>query len=70
MLAGRIVPWALIVAALATLAGLCVGFFVAPTDRQQGEEPSCHVALLFRTALVAVCERCNASIAAALQEAT
>ncbi|MDI1347784.1 heme ABC transporter permease CcmC [Aquabacterium sp.] len=36
-LAGRIVPWALAVALLATLAGLYVGFFVAPTDHQQGE---------------------------------
>ena len=36
-LAGRTVPWALAVAWLATLAGLYVGFFVAPTDHQQGE---------------------------------
>ncbi|MCH8178249.1 MAG: cytochrome c biogenesis protein CcsA [Proteobacteria bacterium] len=36
-LAGRILPWAWGIAALATLAGLYVGFFVAPTDHQQGE---------------------------------
>ena len=36
-LAGRVVPWAWLVALLATLAGLYVGFFVAPTDHQQGE---------------------------------
>lgn len=37
VLAGRTVPWALGLAWLATLAGLYVGFFVAPTDHQQGE---------------------------------
>ncbi|MBH1987181.1 MAG: cytochrome c biogenesis protein CcsA [Burkholderiales bacterium] len=36
-LAGSLVPWAWAVAALAGLAGLYVGFFVAPTDHQQGE---------------------------------
>lgn len=36
-LAGRTVPWALGVGCLATLAGLYVGFFVAPTDHHQGE---------------------------------
>jgi heme exporter protein C len=36
-LAGRLVPWCLIAALLLTLAGLYVGFLVAPTDHQQGE---------------------------------
>lgn len=36
-LAGRMIPWFGWVAALLALAGLYVGFFVAPTDWQQGE---------------------------------
>ncbi len=36
-LAGRLVPWFATAAALLTLAGLYLGFFVAPTDYQQGE---------------------------------
>lgn len=36
-LAGRIVPWAVVVAVVTGIAGLYVGFFVAPTDYQQGE---------------------------------
>jgi heme exporter protein C len=36
-LAGRLVPWCWAVAALTGLAGLYMGFFVAPTDFQQGE---------------------------------
>ncbi len=35
--AGRLVPWLLALAAILTVAGLYVGFFVAPTDHQQGE---------------------------------
>ena len=36
-LAGRLVPWFATAAALLTLVGLYLGFFVAPTDYQQGE---------------------------------
>jgi len=36
-LAGRLFPWFAVLAALFTLAGLYVGFFLAPTDFQQGE---------------------------------
>ena len=36
-LAGTIARWCAVAAALAALAGLYVGFFVAPTDAQQGE---------------------------------
>jgi heme exporter protein C len=36
-LAGRAAPWFGIAAALLAAAGLYVGFFVAPTDAQQGE---------------------------------
>jgi len=36
-LAGRMVPWFTAAAALFAAAGLYVGFFVAPTDFQQGE---------------------------------
>jgi len=36
-LAGRIAPWFAVAAALLAAAGLCIGFFVAPTDAQQGE---------------------------------
>jgi heme exporter protein C len=36
-LAGRLAPWFAVAAALLTAAGLYMGFFVAPTDAQQGE---------------------------------
>ena len=36
-LAGKLAPWFLAAAALSGLCGLYVGFFVAPTDFQQGE---------------------------------
>jgi heme exporter protein C len=36
-LAGRIGPWCGLAAAILAAAGLYVGFFVAPTDAQQGE---------------------------------
>lgn len=36
-LAGRMVPWFLVAAALFGITGLYVAFFVAPTDFQQGE---------------------------------
>jgi heme exporter protein C len=36
-LAGKMVPWFLAAAAVLAVAGLYVGFFVAPTDVQQGE---------------------------------
>ena len=36
-LAGRMLPWFAVAAALFAAAGLYVGFFVAPTDFQQGE---------------------------------
>ena len=36
-LAGRLAPWFFIAAALFGVAGLYIGFFVAPTDSQQGE---------------------------------
>jgi len=36
-LAGKLVPWVAALAAVLALAGLYVGFFVAPTDFQQGE---------------------------------
>jgi heme exporter protein C len=36
-LAGRLVPWFAALALLLCIAGLYVGFFVAPTDAQQGE---------------------------------
>ncbi|MFZ4552605.1 MAG: heme ABC transporter permease CcmC [Aquabacterium sp.] len=37
VLAGKLTPWCLGAALLLTLSGLYVGFFVAPTDHQQGE---------------------------------
>jgi len=36
-LAGKLIPWFSAAAAVLALAGLYVGFFVAPTDHQQGE---------------------------------
>lgn len=36
-LAGKLVPWFAAAAAVLTVAGLYIGFFVAPTDFQQGE---------------------------------
>lgn len=36
-LAGRLAPWFFVAAALFGVAGIYVGFFVAPTDAQQGE---------------------------------
>ena len=36
-LAGRLVPWFMALAVLLCAAGLWEGFFVAPTDAQQGE---------------------------------
>jgi len=36
-LAGRLAPWFFVAAALFVMAGIYVGFFVAPTDAQQGE---------------------------------
>ena len=36
-LAGKMIPWFAVAAALLCAAGLYVGFFVAPTDAQQGE---------------------------------
>ena len=35
--AGKLIPWFSVVAGVLALAGLYVGFFVAPTDHQQGE---------------------------------
>jgi heme exporter protein C len=36
-LAGRLIPWFMALAAVLAAAGLYIGFFVAPTDFQQGE---------------------------------
>ncbi len=36
-LAGKLAPWFFVAAALFTVAGIYVGFFVAPTDAQQGD---------------------------------
>ena len=36
-LSGKLIPWFTALAILFTLAGLYIGFFVAPTDFQQGE---------------------------------
>jgi heme exporter protein C len=36
-LAGKLVPWFMIAAALFAIGGLYISFFVAPTDAQQGE---------------------------------
>lgn len=36
-LAGKLVPFFSVLAAILAMAGLCVGFFVAPTDATQGE---------------------------------
>ncbi|HUW38045.1 MAG TPA: heme ABC transporter permease CcmC [Rhodocyclaceae bacterium] len=36
-LAGKMIPWFAVLAVLLGIAGLWVGFFVAPTDAQQGE---------------------------------
>ncbi|HEY5632796.1 MAG TPA: heme ABC transporter permease [Burkholderiaceae bacterium] len=36
-LAGKLAPWFFAAAAACTVAGLYIGFFVAPTDYQQGE---------------------------------
>lgn len=39
-LAGRMAPWFALAAALLAVIGLYIGFFVAPTDFQQGEAQS------------------------------
>jgi heme exporter protein C len=36
-LAGRLLPWFAALAVVLTVAGLYIGFFVAPTDHQQGD---------------------------------
>lgn len=36
-LAGKLIPWLASAAAIFAIAGLYVGFFIAPTDAQQGE---------------------------------
>ena len=36
-IAGKLIPWLGVTAAALSLAGVCVGFFLAPTDAQQGE---------------------------------
>ena len=36
-LAGKLIPWFAVPAAILFVAGLYVGFFVAPTDAQQGD---------------------------------
>ena len=36
-LAGRLIPWFAVSAALLCLVGLWLGFWVAPTDFEQGE---------------------------------
>ena len=36
-LAGRMIPCFIALAVVLTIAGLCVGFLVAPTDAQQGD---------------------------------
>src|SRR5499427_6868715 len=36
-LAGKLVPWFAALAGALAIAGLTIGFFVAPTDAQQGE---------------------------------
>ncbi|MEQ1591265.1 MAG: heme ABC transporter permease CcmC [Thiobacillaceae bacterium] len=36
-LAGKLIPWFVLAAAILTVAGLYLSFFVAPTDFQQGE---------------------------------
>ncbi len=36
-LAGRLAPWFAVLATILTVVGLYIGFFVAPTDFQQGE---------------------------------
>ncbi len=36
-LAGKLIPWFAAVALILTVLGLYVGYFVAPTDRQQGD---------------------------------
>lgn len=36
-IAGRVAPWFFVAAGLLAAAGLYIGFFVAPTDAQQGE---------------------------------
>jgi heme exporter protein C len=37
LLAGRMIPWFAVLAVALGIAGLYIGFFVAPTDAQQGE---------------------------------
>lgn len=36
-LAGKLIPWFAVAAAMLTIIGMYVGFFMAPTDAQQGE---------------------------------
>jgi heme exporter protein C len=36
-LAGKLIPWFALAAAILAVAGLYISFFVAPTDFQQGE---------------------------------
>ena len=35
--AGKLIPWIAALAVITAVAGLWIGFFVAPTDHQQGE---------------------------------
>src|SRR5450631_3799185 len=37
LLAGRMIPWFAVIAVVLGVVGLYIGFFVAPTDAQQGE---------------------------------
>ncbi len=36
-LAGKMIPWFAAIALILTIAGMYIGYFVAPTDRQQGD---------------------------------
>jgi heme exporter protein C len=36
-LAGKLIPWFVAIAVVLSIVGLYIGFFVAPTDRQQGD---------------------------------
>lgn len=68
-LAGRLVPWLFALFAVLLLAGLYIGFFVAPTDFQQGEAYRIifvHVPAAWMSMLIFVVIACWSAVGLAL----
>lgn len=63
--AGKLIPWFTAIAIILTLVGLYMGFFVAPTDFQQGESYRIifiHVPAAWMSMLIYVLMACYAAI--------